>query len=169
MTAMRSAGWTSEKIAEQLNREGFRPPRNRATFNGNCVNGLLRRLGLSGLCKHFHTNRALLLLDEWCIPDLAEKLRVQLYTAQRWRQRGWIHSRPVPGAPKRWFVWADRDEMKRLRRLRDYHSDSNTSGRYPKELTTPKKLLSVSAPKQDQAVCTPGGDGQGRPRGFGGT
>jgi DNA invertase Pin-like site-specific DNA recombinase len=52
MTQMRKEGWAAAHIADQLNREGFRPPRNRATFNAANVNALLRRLHLSGLSKH---------------------------------------------------------------------------------------------------------------------
>jgi len=145
LTEMRRAGWAADKIAAQLNQEGFRPPRNRTTFNAANVNGLLRRLGLSGLCNHHQTNRAVMQDHEWGVPELARKLRVHLFTMQRWRQRGWIHSRRVPGAPNRWLVWADTEEMKRLRQLRDCPIDRSKKfgARYPKILTTPKKRRPV--------------------------
>jgi hypothetical protein len=145
LTDMRSAGWSAEQIAAQLNREGFHPPRNRSTFNAANVNAVLRRLGLSGLSNHRQTNRALLRAGEWCAPDLARKLKVKLHVIQRWRQRGWIHSRRVPGAPNRWFVWADGEELTRLRRLRDCPIDRSHKfgARFPKELTTPKERTDI--------------------------
>jgi hypothetical protein len=38
MTQLRQEGWAAERIADQLNQEGFRPPRNRTTFNAASVN-----------------------------------------------------------------------------------------------------------------------------------
>jgi DNA invertase Pin-like site-specific DNA recombinase len=138
---LREAGWTATRIAAQVNQEGFRPPRNRATFNAANVNALLKRLGQSGLRDQHQTDKAKRKPHEWCLPELARKLRVPIHTMRRWRQRGWVHSRRVPGCPNRWFVWADPEELRRLRRLRDCPmAPSNLpGGRYPKELTTPKR------------------------------
>ncbi|MCI0542107.1 MAG: recombinase family protein [Verrucomicrobiales bacterium] len=141
ITEMRQAGWTAERIAEQLNQEGFRPPRMRQTFNAANVNALLRKLGLSGLCEHRQTNRALMRPHEWCLLELAQKLKIRPHIMQRWRQRGWVHARRVPGAPKRWFIWADKEELQRLRQLRNCPIDRSQKygPRFPAKLTTPKK------------------------------
>jgi len=45
----------------------------------------------------------------------------------------------MPGNPNRWLVWADKDEVTRLRQLRDCPLDKGAAERYPKHLTTPKK------------------------------
>lgn len=89
---------------------------------------------------HHQTNKAKGKPHEWCLPDLARKLRITISRMQRWRRWGWVHSRKIPGAPNRCFVWADKEELARLRRLRDCPIDrSHKFGdRYPKELTTPK-------------------------------
>ena len=54
-----------------------------------------------------------------------------------WIERGWLHARQTP-AQHLWIVWADRDEMSRLRKLVARSHRGITS--QPRELTTPKKL-----------------------------
>jgi hypothetical protein len=139
--ALHEAGRTGAQIAEQLNQEGFHLPRGRTPFKALNVHCLLRHLGLSAYSGHHQTNKAKGKPHEWCLPDLARKLRITIPRMQRWRQRGWVHSRKIPGAPNRWFVWADKEEVARLRRLRDCPMDRSRlfGDRYPKELTTPKE------------------------------
>jgi hypothetical protein len=137
---LRQAGWTGAKIAEQLNQEGFHLSRSHAPFKAINVHSLLRRFGLNTYSGHYQTNKVKGNPHEWCLPELARKLRITLSRMQCWRQRGWVHSRRIPGAANHWFVWADKEELTRLRRLRDCPIDrSHKFGdRYPKELTTPK-------------------------------
>lgn len=148
MVELREAGWTARQIAEELDRQGFRSPRNRTAFNAANVNALLKRRGHSAFRGHHWTDKAKLKRYEWCLPELARKLNVPIHTMQRWRQRAWVHARRVPGAPNRWLVWADRQELDRLRRLRDCPLDlSHKYGdRYPKELTTPKERPGTPPP-----------------------
>lgn len=50
---------------------------------------------------------------------------------------GWLHSEQPGGAHGRWILWADDDELERLKQLR--HHGLNSSGvTAPTELTTPK-------------------------------
>jgi DNA invertase Pin-like site-specific DNA recombinase len=99
-------------IAEKLNAEGFVPPRRRGAFTELGVGALMRELGLVG--EYFRDD--LLQRDEWRIPDLARELGVIPQKIHYWVKQGWIHSRRTPSG-KHLIVWADRDELRRLKRL----------------------------------------------------
>jgi len=73
--------------------------------------------------------------DEWWIPDLAKKLKVIPQKVHYWAKQGWINSRRTLSG-KHWIVWADSDELKRLRTLRS-KKNSWIAARNP-ELVTPK-------------------------------
>jgi len=107
----------ARQIAEQLNREGWRPPKRRDTFNQAMVQHLLWRKGLHGVRPRSMSND-LLGQDEWWFTDLARKLDVPQPTLYSWRRRGWVHGRQLPGPQGRWIIWADDDEVDRLQRLR---------------------------------------------------
>ena len=128
---LRNAGERALGIATQLNAEGFRPPRGEI-FTGASVRTLLSRQGLSRL-------RTALECPEGCGPedwwagDLARELGVSVNGVKGWIRRGWVHGRRVRGRCGYWVVWADAEELERLRRLRDQRQTP-----YPPELTTPK-------------------------------
>jgi DNA invertase Pin-like site-specific DNA recombinase len=124
-------GKTVPAIAERLNQEGFVPPRRRSTFSVHTVAPLMQRLGLVG--ELYRDD--LLGPDEWWIRDLASKLKVCPNKVHYWRTQGWIHSRRTPSG-KHWIVWADDDELERLKKLKA-ERNSYTAKRHP-ELVTPK-------------------------------
>jgi DNA invertase Pin-like site-specific DNA recombinase len=115
---LRDAGRTTTEIAEQLNREGWRPPKRRATFNGPMVRALLSRRAPSGPRPRTADAASLLGPHEWWFTDLAQRLDMPHPTLYSWLRRGWVHSRQLPGAQGRWILWADEDELDRLKRLR---------------------------------------------------
>ena len=53
--------------------------------------------------------------ERW-ISDLARELGVIPQTIHYWIKQGWIHSRRTPSG-KYLMVWADKDEMRRLKQL----------------------------------------------------
>jgi hypothetical protein len=53
-----------------------------------------------------------------------------------WAVRGWVHSRKTP-VQGRWILWADQDEVKRLRKL--LAESRRGVNAYASELRTPKK------------------------------
>ena len=118
-------------IAEQLNAEGFVPPRRRGVFRVTTLASLMQRLGLLG---ELHRND-LLGPDEWWIRDLAAQLDAPVHKVHYWTTQGWIHSRKTASG-KHWIVWADDEELKRLRKLK-LERHSYTAQRNPK-LVTPK-------------------------------
>ena len=125
---LRRQGWKMADIAEQLNKEGLRTSRH-GYHNAASVRQFVFRFEQD-------TRLPELPVDEWWLHDLARELSVPWGTLNGWRRRGWLVGRQVKGVRKLcWIVWADAEELARLRRLRDYESGNKP---YPTELTTPK-------------------------------
>ena len=119
------------KIAARLNSEGFVPPRRRGAFTAGTIGSLVRDLGLVG--ELFRDD--LVGQDEWWIPDLARELGVIAQKVHYWVKQGWVHSRRTPSG-KHLIVWADEDEIRRLRQLAG-RKNSWIAARHP-ELVIPK-------------------------------
>ena len=120
------------QIADTLNLEGFVPPRRRGKFTKGCIGNLIRRLGLAG--ELFQEN--ILKQNEWWISDLAKERGVIAVKIHYWVKHGWIHHRRTPSG-KHLIVWADQEELQRLRTLADKKS-SWFAAKHP-ELVMPKK------------------------------
>jgi DNA invertase Pin-like site-specific DNA recombinase len=129
---LREAGRTAAQIAVQLNQEGYHPTGRRQTFGAMTVRQLLFRWGLSGE----RPEQVVLHRNEWWLSELARELRTSLATVRRWAIRGWVHCRRSPRQGY-YILWADRDELDRLRRLRD-HGKAYPKVSCPPELTVPK-------------------------------
>lgn len=119
------------QIADKLNEEGFAPPRRRGVFTESSIGSLVRDLGLVG--DLFRDD--LVEKDEWWITDLAQKLGVIPQKIHYWVKHGWIHSRRTPTG-KHIIVWADEDEIRRLKQLVNSKS-SWFAARHP-DLVIPK-------------------------------
>ena len=119
-------------IAEKLNAEGFVPPHRRGGFTELGVGALMRELGLVG--GYFCDD--LLQKHEWRIPDLARELGVIPQKIHYWIKQGWIQSRRTPSG-KHLIVWADKDEVRRLKRLARV-KQSGLRARHP-NLIIPKR------------------------------
>jgi DNA invertase Pin-like site-specific DNA recombinase len=128
---MHREGKTVPAIAEQLNQEGFVPPRRRGDFSVRTLVPIMQRLRLVG---ELHRND-MLGTNEWWIRDLATKLKAPVPKVYYWVKQGWVHSRKTPSG-EHWIVWADADELRRLQKLK-VQSNSYTAQRNPK-LVTPK-------------------------------
>ena len=107
---------TCANIAAQLNQEGYRPPKRRPTFNAAMVQQLLsRRLRTAPRAQALEIcPRA---DDEWWISDLSRHLQIPKPTLYLWVRKGLVHARKLPGVQGAWIVWADAEELDRLRRL----------------------------------------------------
>ena len=110
---LREAGYAAAKIAEQLNADGFSPPKRRGQFTSPVIYQLLKRRGLIG---NERSHDELLEDDEWWLTDLARELEMSHLKLRDWAKRGWVHSRKTP-VQSRWILWADEEELIRLRRL----------------------------------------------------
>lgn len=154
LVELRRAGYQAKQIAERLHAEGFRPPKRcNDFFDPANIRKMLYNLGVTdaSLClepleKH-----------EWRLPELAKKLRVSNGKLRAWAERGWIHARKTP-VYGRWILWADRDELRRLRQLRR----ASTPGTFAHAtaLTQPKKRpgCATKNPRQDAENSTSRGN-----------
>jgi len=129
---LRAAGHSAAAIAEKLNEEGFSPPKRCGPFFAELVRQLLSRRGLA----NEKTYADQLTPQEWWLADLGRALGVTVSKLRDWMLRGWLHGRQTP-AQGLWIAWADRDELKRLRKLKARSTRGVVS--YPEGLTTPKK------------------------------
>ena len=136
---LREAGHVACEIAERLNSEGFYPPKRRGKFTAPVVYQLLKRRGLIGNERDHHE---LVGPDEWWLTDLARELQMSHLKLRDWANRGWVHARKTP-VQGRWVLWADDDEVIRLRKLlltkppgREYlHQRPENAERTPSSVT----------------------------------
>ena len=131
IVTLRDEGQGAAQIADTLNREGFMPPKRRGKFFPDLVRQLMSRRGLSN--EKMYARQ--LGPHEWWLSKLAEAIPVSAGKLADWTRRGWVHSRKAT-AQQLWILWADKQELKRLRKL----AASSHRGvvEYPAELTTPK-------------------------------
>jgi hypothetical protein len=135
--ALRAERKTLSEIAAALNREGFHPPKRSPRFTKGILSYFLRERGVrAGLVLRSVTTEHHLQAKEWWLADLAVELSMPIATLHRWQRVGWVTSRKVTAAGGRWAIYADADELLRLRRLRD--SPRGWPQPYPTELITPK-------------------------------
>jgi hypothetical protein len=131
LVELRAAGKTAAQSAAILNAEGFCPINPRDRFNRDVVRSLLLKLGLRGE----KDDETLLNGGEWRIRDLAREAGVPWQTLREWATKGWVHGRQTR-VQKLWILWADGQEIERLRGLRSARSREALG--YPKELISPK-------------------------------
>ncbi len=138
INALLAEGKTLSEIAATLNAEGFHPPKRTRQFTKAIVSRFLREHGVrTGPLPRSVTCGQHLEADEWWLPNLAAELAMPTATLHRWQRVGWVTSRKVTAAGGRWAIYADADELLRLRRLRD--SPRGWPQPYPTELITPKR------------------------------
>jgi hypothetical protein len=115
---LRKAGQTLTEVAEQLNREGFHPPKRSARFTRGILTRLLAQGGQTGPRPRVVEQQGVLGEHEWLLTDLARKLAMPQATLHRWVRVGWVHARKLPTPGGHWVIWADADELDRMSRLR---------------------------------------------------
>ena len=129
---LRDAGHDAGAIANALNAEGFRPPKQPGSFNKPMIYELLKRRGLIGNERN-HDDQ--LGKHEWWLTELARALQMSDDKLRDWTVRGWVHFRKTPLQGYR-VLWADADEVERLKKLLA-QSRRGMQG-YTDDLTTPK-------------------------------
>jgi hypothetical protein len=129
---LRSDGQTSGQITDQLNSEGFHAPSGK-TFNPTTIRRFLSRShsGRSHPSRHSERPEP----PQWWPRDLARKLEMPTHTLRTWLRRGWLHGEQSAGAHGRWILWADQDELDRLKQLRQ-HAQRSSGLPAPAKLTT---------------------------------
>lgn len=132
---LRGQGKTGDEIADVLNEDGFHPARGDA-FTGHQVRRLMVQLALSPTSRGVNPTTSLGKGERW-LPDFAREIKEPVIVVHRWRWSGWVHTRQLPGEKSRWVVWADADEIARLKQLRACEL-AHPRRKPPEELTTPK-------------------------------
>ena len=116
---LRQQKLTAGQIADTLNAEGWHPPKRRATFNAAMVRSLIFRLPHPAPPGSGTPDTpGPLAQDEWWFADLARHLNLPSPTLYSWMRRGWVEARQLAGPAGRWILWADAEELTRLRKLR---------------------------------------------------
>jgi hypothetical protein len=134
---LRTERKTLSGIATALNAEGFHPPKRSLRFTTGILSRFLRERGVrTGPLPRSVTDGRHLQANEWWLSDLAAELSMPIATLHRWQRVGWVISRKVTAAGGRWAIYADADERRRLRHLRD--SPRGWPQPYPTELINPK-------------------------------
>ena len=116
---LREEGRTLAEVAEQLDQEGFQPPKRAAHFSKSILDHLLWGRGAGGAALQAVRDGGLLGKDEWLLTDLAKQLRMPPVTLHRWIRVGWVHARKLPTPRGHWAIWADSDERERMTQLRN--------------------------------------------------
>ncbi len=137
IVALRELGHAAAAIAEQLNQENFHPPKRSGKFTAPVIYQLLKRRSLIG---NERSHDELLREAEWWLTDLARELEMSHLKLRDWATRQWLHSRKTP-VQGRWILWADHDEVSRLRQLLDQSRRGVNA--YSNDLKTPKKRPQV--------------------------
>ena len=95
-------------------------PRRCGAFYPELVHELLVRRGLANEKTYVHQ----LGPHEWWLPKLAAEIPVAPGKLADWARRGWLHSRRTP-AQRLWVLWADKQDVKRLRTRHSMHLVAN--------------------------------------------
>jgi hypothetical protein len=111
--------FSTKEIAEMLNREGYRPPKQVGQLGRQAVTEVLQRLGLRAVRRRRPRNfgEGGPAKDEWWLQELARELRMPGGTLNGWIRRDWVEARRQESSG-RWIILADEAEVERLRRLR---------------------------------------------------
>jgi len=119
---LRSEGRIADAIAEVLNAEGYQVARG-TEYTGALVRQLLARFGQTGVPPGVRNASDLPGTNEWWLGTLAKHLGLKPIVVHRWRWSGWLHARQLRAENGRWIIWADADELDRLRRLRAFEME----------------------------------------------
>ena len=134
---LRRAPMSFAHIAAHLTREAFSPPKRTDQFTGGMMARVLSRRGLHGPRPRPMGKAGVLEPHEYWLSDVARALPLPRSTLDQWQRFGWVHSRKVAEALGRLALWADDEELKRLRQLR-LSTRQWPDPRYPATRTTPK-------------------------------
>lgn len=115
---LRQQGLRSQAVADRLNKEAWRPPKRRPTFNGDMVRTIASRHGLTSHLVRKPAARPTLRRNEWLLPALAGKLSMPTVTLYSWLGRGWVQGRQLDEPRHPWVIRADAQEIAKLLALR---------------------------------------------------
>jgi DNA invertase Pin-like site-specific DNA recombinase len=115
---LRASGQSLVEVAEQLNRQGFHPPKRSPRFTSAILASLLAKRGRTGPRPRVMAEPGILGEHEWLLSDLARRLEMPQATLHRWARVGWVRARKLPTPGGHWVIWANADELDRMNRIR---------------------------------------------------
>lgn len=121
------------EIATRLNEAGFVPPKRATRFTAEIVQRLTAKLGL--VRRLPHGSDIGLSADEYRPAGLARRLGIGRDTVRRWMRVGWVQVRREANGHR--VIWADADELRRLRALH----------RLPRTWANKARLAKLKTPK----------------------
>jgi hypothetical protein len=110
---------SDRKIAAVLNAAGYQPALGRCGFTKDIVNRLLAPTAVPTQPKRRTSYADELGPDEWWLADLAAEVGIRYVSLHAWIRRGWVRARKASSAAGMQALWADPQELRRLRQLRD--------------------------------------------------
>lgn len=110
---LRKTGMRSPRIAETLNSEGFSMARQSRPFTGTMIAKMISSEPYKSRLRDPVLNE-----HEWRIEALSGQVGIPVKKLKHWVNRGWLHAVQRPFAST-WVLWADDDEINRLKRLND--------------------------------------------------
>ena len=134
--SLAAAGLSHAAIADQLNADGFRPPKRREQFSAHGVQEFLRRLA-DRPDGHAALRRDGLGEHEWELAELARAIPMPPVTLYNWVRRGWVRARQEATRPHRWILRADPVELAELRERHQRPMGYYTRRRWLDEVPTP--------------------------------
>jgi DNA invertase Pin-like site-specific DNA recombinase len=129
IVTLKQQGRSHAAVAVQLNEENYHAASG-APFTVPIVTQLCRRFRADGFLRDDEQTMS----PHWKLGALARHLGVKPETLSTWRRRRWVHADRIG---QRWILWADAEELKRLRQLADH--DRRGLQKTPPKLTAPKK------------------------------
>jgi hypothetical protein len=126
--ALTTAGWSLDAIADQLEADGFLPLRQGSWSRGS-VQTLRRQANLSGHHRRGQSREALG-PEDWWAGELAGHLQISRNRLLSWIEHGVVQARQESAGWRRWIVWADANELERLRAYRDRDIGAEHRGRW---------------------------------------
>lgn len=112
---LRQQGWSAKVIAEQMNADGWRPPK-RATFDTSMVQRLIFRHQLSRRQPIWTSNVQRKPGAEWTLHEAATRLGIHRQTAYHWVRQGRLPGRVATlGDQRIWLVQMTEAELEQLR------------------------------------------------------
>ncbi len=134
LRAMSQERLPAAEIAQRLNAEGSHPPRKAKQFNSGIILHLMAQLGLPRRSR-YGTSEGLG-PNEYRPMGLARRLHVSRDRLRRWQRNGWVRSRRDGDGHH--VLWADADELRRLREL-GRCLEAGESGPRVEKLKKPKR------------------------------
>ena len=125
MKDLRKQGYTASQIAENLNESGFKTPTQRGAFNERLIRAMAHRHGVADIPRGRSRPPG---RHEWWLRDLAEELGMSVVTLYGWLRRGMLRARELDRrrAGGKWVIFADKAELRRLRRLRKQQTTTSS-------------------------------------------